>query len=173
MPLSSRRDMSVSISPWCLWRCAHRGGGGAGGEIEGCAISLSTIAYPRLCTLSHPSSNLWGKVWRMQSGQEGGASGPVYKETRGWLTGSASNPPPLPSVERHPPSSSSTCTCQRCSGWDLRGSPVLSAHCSHNISLSSAPVALKIEPRRRNHVCYATPTFSVFSKAQLWSSAVV
>lgn len=93
--------MSVSISPWCLGHCAHRGGGGRE-EIEGTAISLSTTAHPRLCTLSHPSFNLWGKVWRMQSGQVGGGtSGSVYKATRGRLTGSPSNPPlcaptPLP-----------------------------------------------------------------------------
>lgn len=49
-------------------------------------LPLSTIAYPHLCTLSHPTSNLQGKVWRMQSVFVGeGASGPVYKETRGWL----------------------------------------------------------------------------------------
>ncbi len=154
--------MSVSISPWCLWRCAHRGGGGAGGEIEGCAISLSTIAYPRLCTLSHPSSNLWGKVWRMQSGQEGG----IYKETRGWLTGIASNPPPLP-LERHPPPL--LFPLVPVSGAVVEISKVRRCYplAAHTISLSFAPVALKIEPTRRNHVCYATPTFSVFSKAQL------
>lgn len=81
MPLSSRRDMSVSISPWCFWRCAHRGGGGRE-EIEGCAIFLSTIAYPQLCTLSHRSSNVWGKVWRM-GGWYLDAS--TRKQGDGWL----------------------------------------------------------------------------------------
>lgn len=74
MPLSSRKDMSVSISPWCSWHCAHRGGV----EIEGCAVSLSTIAYPQLCNLSHSFSNLWGKgcgtgggIWACLQGDEG------------------------------------------------------------------------------------------------------
>lgn len=100
MPLSSWRDMSVSISPWCLGHCAHRGGGEA---MEGSAFSLSTAAYPRFCTLSHPSFNLWGKVWRMQSGQVGGTSGSVYKATRGWVTGSPSSPPLLPFHCAFPP----------------------------------------------------------------------
>lgn len=146
MPLSSRRDMSVSISPWCLGHCAHRGGGGRE-EIEGTAISLSTTAHPRLCTLSHPSFNLWGKVWRMQSGQVGGTSGSVYKATRGRLTGSPSNPPlcaptPLPPLLPLVPVSDAVVEISKVR-WC----------CSHNISLSFAPVApSKIELTERSRI---------------------
>lgn len=123
MPLSSRRDMSVSISPWCLWRCAHRGGGGAGEEIEGCFFVHHGVS-PFVYTLSHPSSNLWGEVWGMQSGQEGGGGwgwGGIWACRHGnkgmvdWQHLLLSVPPSA--VPTSPPrSSSSTCTCQRRSG---------------------------------------------------------
>lgn len=171
MPLSSRRDMSVSISPWCLWRSAHRGGA-AEEEIEGCAISLSSIAYPRLFTLSHPSSNLREKVWRMCNQDGRGGMWTCLQRNKGMVDRQRIQPSSTTFCWA-PPTPSSTCTCQRCSGWDLQGSLVLSACCSHNISLSSAPVALKIEPKRRNRVCYTMPTFSVFSKAQHGSFYIV
>lgn len=54
---------------------------------------MSTIAYPRLCTLSHPSSNLWGESVENAIRTGGGDIWTRLHGNRGWLTGSASNPP--------------------------------------------------------------------------------
>lgn len=119
--------------------------------------TISLFVYP------HPSSNLWGEKWGMQSGRWGHLDLSTRKQGDGWLAALLCCPPPSC------PSSFSTCTCQRCSGWVLQGSLVLSARCSHNISLSFAPVAPKIEPTER----FDMLTLLVFSKAQLGSFDIV
>lgn len=72
MPLSSRRDMSVSISPWCLWRCAHRGGGGAGEEIEGMCYSFVHHSVSPVCVPSPtPLLISWGRCGECNQGMRG------------------------------------------------------------------------------------------------------
>lgn len=58
-----------------------------GEELEGCAISLSTIPYPPCVPspLSYPFSNLQGRLWRMQSRSGGEIFGPVYEGNKGTL----------------------------------------------------------------------------------------
>lgn len=88
MPLHLGGICLSQYPPGAYGCCAHSGGE----EIEGCTISLSTIAYPRLCTLSHPSSNLWGERVENAIRTGGGDIWTRLHGNRGWLTGSASNP---------------------------------------------------------------------------------
>lgn len=103
--------MSVSISPPCSRRCAHRGRRWSGRRDGGDVPFLCQPSLPApsgLCTFAHPSSNLWGekggecnqhREGRKRGGGgaggvEGVLCGLLYKDTRGRLTGSASNPRP-------------------------------------------------------------------------------
>lgn len=104
--------MSVSISPPCSRRCAHRGGGGAGDETEGDVLFLCQAYLPTpsgLCTFAHPSSNLWGK--RVENaistekegnvvgrGARGGAMWTFVQRYKGTVDWQCVQPPSLPIV---------------------------------------------------------------------------
>lgn len=144
MPLSSSRDMSVSISSWCLWRCAHKGKGEA---IEFCHFfvhhSISPFVYPRLLI-----SGGWGV---------GGLVHPYFveKKSKGRLTRSPCSPPPPPSPCRPP----RVPVC----GAAVHISDVRWCS-SHNISSSPASVAAEPGPTNRSHIWYAPSTLFVFSE---------
>lgn len=153
-PLSFSRDTSVSISPWCSWCCAHRGGGGAGEEIEETCYffvhhSVSLVCVPSLS----PHLISGGKGGECNQDLEGGMELSTRRPGDAWL---AAIPALL--LCPLPPSRLPSCTCQRCSGWVLQGlftAPTISLYPS-----------AQWPPRWNPHSRTAFPTFSVSSKAQ-------
>lgn len=140
MPLSSSRDVSVSISPRCSWRCAHRGGRRSGAGDRGDVLFL--CPPPRIPRLCSPPSNLWGEVWRMQSGHGGQDIWTCLHGNKATVDWQRLQPSSLPSAESQPSSLLPLLPyplhlyLSACSGPALRA-PTR----PHGISLSLAPAA--------------------------------
>lgn len=132
MPSSSGGDMSVSISPPCLWRCAH--GGGRCRRRSGCCVCVPCCTPPPT-----PTCSSLGK------GMEDEVRGEVVKETGGLLTGGGRGPSDfflLTHARKHTLTPTHrACTCQSSCGRRLPGF-LVSLHLS-------PPAVLAIAPPRR------------------------
>lgn len=169
--------MSVSISPRCSRRCAHRGGGGAGDEIEGmCCFFVHHSVFPPPVCVPSPTPLLISE-------EKGGE---CNQDMREWWGGGLRNclqgNKRMVDWQRVQPSFSTFC---RVCPAPPHPSPLSHLYLSevllveisevHRRDPLAAPTisrypspqwTLEIEPTQQNHVCKALPTFSVFSKAQ-------